>query len=60
TLLHTLAMLAAGGAIAWLVYRWLGLEFLRRVWFDLDVVWGASLVVGGGIGSALALLEPTA
>jgi len=54
-LVHTVAMLLSGVAIAWLVYRWLGLQFLRRAWFDLDVVWGVSLVVSGGVGCAIAL-----
>ncbi len=44
---HTLAMVAAGIAMAWVVYRWLGLRFLARSWFDLDAVWAASLVVAG-------------
>jgi hypothetical protein len=52
---HTLAMMIAGLAMAWAVYRYLGLRFLRRAWFNLDLVWGASLVLAGaaGVGSAL-------
>ena len=52
---HTLAMMIAGLAMAWAVYRYLGLRFLRRAWFNLDLLWGASLVVAGvaGIGAAL-------
>ena len=52
---HTLAMMLAGVALAWAVYRYLGLQFLRRAWFNLDAVWGASLVLAGaaGVGSAL-------
>ena len=41
-------------AIAWLVYRHLGLRFLKQGWFNLDAVWGASLVVTGGLSAALA------
>lgn len=52
---HTLAMMGAGLAMAWAVYRYLGLRFLRRVWLDLDRVWGASLIVAGGAGISLAL-----
>lgn len=48
-LAHTLAMTAAGGALAFGVYRWLGLEFLRRSWFNLDVVWALSLILVGGV-----------
>ena len=51
---HTLAMMFAGLTVAWAVYRYLGLEFLRRAWFDLDRVWGASLVIAGAAGMALA------
>ena len=52
---HTLAMMLAGVAMAWAVYRYLGLQFLRRAWFNLDLVWGASLVVAGAAGIAMAL-----
>lgn len=53
---HTLAMTAAGGIIATVIYFWLGLKFLSRTWFNLDVVWALSLVAVGafGIWSALA------
>jgi hypothetical protein len=51
---HTLAMMLAGLTAAWAVYRYLGLQFLRRAWFDLDVVWGVSLVIAGLAGMALA------
>jgi hypothetical protein len=51
---HTLAMMLAGLAMAWAVYRHLGLQFLRRAWFNLDRVWGASLAVAGAAGVAIA------
>jgi hypothetical protein len=44
---HTIAMVATGGAIAWIVYRYLGLELLRRAWFNLDLLWAALLIVVG-------------
>lgn len=47
---HTLAMLAAGSIAAWAVYRWLGLQALRSAWLNLDLAWGASLVVAGAAG----------
>ncbi|HEX6019887.1 MAG TPA: hypothetical protein VFZ28_17470 [Burkholderiaceae bacterium] len=47
---HTLAMVASGLAIAWLVYRKLGLQFLRKSWFDLDAAWALCLVVAGAAG----------
>ena len=52
---HALAMLAAGGAIAWLVYRWLGLRALRSAWLNLDRAWGLSLVAAGGVGVWMAV-----
>jgi hypothetical protein len=51
---HTVAMVVAGGTIALCVYRWLGLRFLSRSWFDLDVIWALSLVLVGAIGLASA------
>jgi hypothetical protein len=36
---HSLAMLTATGAIAFAVYRWIGLEILRSVWINVDIVW---------------------
>ncbi|KIC39452.1 hypothetical protein [Leisingera sp. ANG-M7] len=48
-LAHTLAMTLAGGAIAFGVYHWLGLKFLSRGWFNLDLVWALSLVLVGAV-----------
>jgi len=52
---HTVAMVLTGGAIAWLVYRYVGLGPLRRAWFNLDLVWAVLLIVVGliAIGAAL-------
>jgi hypothetical protein len=52
---HTLATLFAGIGIAWVVYRYLGLAFLRHAWLNLDAVWGASLVLAGAAGIGLAI-----
>lgn len=46
---HTAAMTLSGGALAFGVYRWLGLRFLSRGWFNLDLVWALSLVLVGAI-----------
>ncbi len=46
-LAHTLAMVVSGGVVALGVYHWLGLKFLSRGWFNLDVVWALSLI---GVG----------
>jgi hypothetical protein len=51
---HTLAMMLAALGLAWAVYRYLGLQFLRRAWLNLDLAWGASLVIAGGAGIAVA------
>jgi len=47
---HTLSMTVAGGVIAVIIYAWLGLKFLSRTWFNLDVVWALSLVLVGLFG----------
>lgn len=52
---HTGAMTAAGALLAVGIYFWLGLRFLSRTWFNLDVVWALSLVTVGGIGIGTAL-----
>ncbi|HEX5077563.1 MAG TPA: hypothetical protein VFV80_00325 [Geminicoccaceae bacterium] len=44
---HSLAMLAVTGAVALLVYDWLGVGFLRRGWINLDLIWSFALVATG-------------
>jgi hypothetical protein len=44
---HTLAMLVVTGAIAVVVYEWVGLGFLRRGWVNLDPLWTAALLATG-------------
>lgn len=44
---HTLAMLVVTGAIAVVVYEWVGLAFLRRGWINLDLLWTAALAATG-------------
>jgi hypothetical protein len=55
SVVHSLAMVAAGGAFAWLVYRYLGLKAVAGSWFNLDTVWAGSLVLVGGLSLAFAL-----
>jgi hypothetical protein len=50
---HTAAMVIAGGAMAWIVYRWAGLKLLRNAWLNLEAVWAASLIVTGLVSFAL-------
>ena len=52
---HTVAMMVSGGALAWCVYKWLGLNAIRRSWFDLERIWALSLVLVGCLGLWTAL-----
>lgn len=56
-IVHASAMIAAGGSVAWLVYRYLGLKFVSRSWFNLDAIWATSLVLVGSIALAVAVAE---
>jgi hypothetical protein len=47
SVLHTLSMIASGGAIGFAVHEWLGLRFISKCWFNLDIVWAASLIIVG-------------
>lgn len=49
-LTHTAAMTLAGGLMATGMYFWLGLNFLSKGWFNLDVAWALSLILVGGFG----------
>jgi hypothetical protein len=55
---HSIAMIAAGGVLAWLVYRYLGLKFVSLSWFNLDATWAVSLVLVGSISLALSVASP--
>jgi hypothetical protein len=55
SLAHSGAMIAAGGCAAWLVYRYLGLKFVARSWFNLDAAWAVSLILVGTIALAISL-----
>jgi hypothetical protein len=44
---HTLAYLATAALIGLVVYRYVGLAFLRRAWLNLDVLWGMALLIAG-------------
>jgi len=52
---HSFAMIAAGGLLAWLVYRYLGLKFVSRSWFNLDATWAVSLILVGALSFAISL-----
>lgn len=54
---HTIAMVLTGGAIAWGVYRYLGLALLRRAWVNLDLLWAVLLIAVGSIALAATFWE---
>ena len=55
SIVHSVAMVAAGGLLAWLVYRYLGLRFVSRSWFNLDATWAVSLVLVGALSLSISL-----
>ncbi len=55
SIVHSVAMIAAGGFLAWLVYRYLGLKFVSRSWFNLDASWAFSLIMVGALSLAISL-----
>jgi hypothetical protein len=52
---HTGALVVAGGLLAFLTYRILGLQILTRSWFDVGRVWAGSLALAGALGLWTAL-----
>jgi hypothetical protein len=57
SIVHATAMIAAGGSLAWLVYRYLGLKFVSRSWFNLDTSWAVSLILVGVIALGFGLAQ---
>jgi hypothetical protein len=55
SVVHSVAMIGAGGFLAWLVYRYLGLKFVSRSWFNLDATWAFSLVLVGSLSLVISL-----
>ena len=55
SIVHSVTMITAGGCLAWLVYRHLGLKFVSRSWFNLDATWAFSLIFAGVLSCALNL-----
>ncbi len=53
-LAHTLAMLAVMTAVAWLVYRHLGLAVLRQKWINFDLIWAVALLLVGALSLVTA------
>ena len=48
--IHTTAMTFAGGLLAFAMYVWLGLKFLSKTFFNLELIWALSLILVGLIG----------
>ena len=46
-ILHTGAMVVVMGAIAILIYDYVGLAILRSAWINLDTIWAGALVAAG-------------
>jgi hypothetical protein len=55
SVVHSVTMIVAGGILAWLVYRYLGLKFVSRSWFNLDATWASSLILVGALSLAINL-----
>jgi len=55
SVVHSVAVLTASGSLAWLVYRYLGLKFVSRSWFNLDASWAASAIVVGALSLTISL-----
>jgi len=55
SVVHSASMIAAGGLSAWLVYRYLGLKFMQRSWFNLEKTWAVSLILVGAIALAFSV-----
>ncbi len=56
--IHAFATMAAGGLLAWLVYRYLGLKFVSRSWFNLDAIWALSLILVGTLSMTMNTAVP--
>jgi len=46
-LLHTASMMIVMGAVAIIVYDFVGLAILRSAWINLDTIWAGALVAAG-------------
>jgi len=51
---HTLAMFTVMGVCAVLVYEFVGVNVLRRAWFNMDKLWAGVMVGAGALTIALS------
>jgi hypothetical protein len=56
SIVHATAMVVSGGIVALAVHEWLGLSFISKSWFNLDIVWALSLIVVGAVGVTSAAI----
>ena len=59
SVVHSIAMISAGGCAAWLVYRFLGLRYVSRSWFNLDAPWALSLILVGAVALVIGFAQQT-
>ena len=57
SVVHSVAMMMAGGFSAWLVYRYLGLKLVSRSWFNLDATWAISLILVGALSLVFSFAD---
>jgi hypothetical protein len=57
SIVHLAAMITAAGTLAWAVYRYLGLTFVSKSWFNLDTIWAISLILVGAIALAINIAD---
>lgn len=57
SVVHAAAMISVGGCAAWLVYRYLGLKFISRSWFNVEASWALSLILVGTIALVFGLTD---
>ena len=50
---HTLAMFAVMAACALIVYEFVGVNILRKAWFNMDKIWAGVMVGAGALTIAL-------
>ncbi len=55
-IIHTTSMLVVMAAVAWIVYKKVGLAVLRTSWINFDLVWAIALLVVGGFALWQALI----
>lgn len=57
SIVDSASMIAVERLSAWLVYRYLGLKFVSRSWFNLDATWAVSLIFVGTLALAISLAD---